>query len=240
MEKPVKKKALLSWSGGKDSALCLYELRQSGAWEVAGLLTTITEDYGRVSMHGVREALLAQQADALGLPLVVVTIPADCSNEVYERRMREVLEEKAAAGVSSVAFGDIFLEDLRRYREGRLQEVSLKAVFPLWGRDTRELARSFIGLGFKAVVTCVDLNALDGRFAGRDFDESFLRDLPQGVDPCGENGEFHSFVWDGPVFARPVRIQRGEVVVREGRFWFCDLLPGLTGPARPAGGPGLP
>lgn len=233
-------KAVLSWSGGKDSALCLYELRQSGAWEVVGLLTTVTEDYGRVSMHGVRNALLAMQADALGLPLVRVSIPADCSNEDYERRMQEVLEQEAAVGVSSVAFGDIFLEDLRRYRESRLQEVSLKAVFPLWKRETRELARSFVGLGFKAVVTCVDSSALDGRFAGRDFDESFLRDLPEGVDPCGENGEFHSFVWDGPIFARPVPIRRGKVVVREGRFWFCDLLPGVKGPTRRAGRPGLP
>jgi len=239
MEKPVEK-AILSWSGGKDSALALYELRRTGLYDVVGLVTTVTEDYGRVSMHGVREALLAEQAEALGLALLCVTIPADCSNEVYEKRMRKLLEEQTAFGVFTVAFGDIFLEDLRQYRESRLAEVSMKAVFPLWKRDTRSLARSFVQLGFKAVVTCVDSQALDGWFAGRDFDESFLRDLPAGVDPCGENGEFHSFVWDGPVFARPVPIERGEVVVREGRFWFCDLLPGVTGTTRPGGGPGLP
>lgn len=217
-------KVMLSWSGGKDSALCLYEMRRSGAWEVAGLLTTVTEDYGRVSMHGVREAVLAEQAEAIGLPLVPVTLPADCSNEVYEKRMGEVLEKQRTLGVLTVAFGDIFLEDVRRYREARLAEVSMKALFPLWKRDTSELARTFVHLGFRAVVTCVDSSALDGRFAGRDFDESFLRDLPAGVDPCGENGEFHSFVWHGPVFARPVPIERGKVVVRDGRFWCCDLV----------------
>lgn len=218
-------KTILSWSGGKDSALALYELRHAGSCEVAGLLTTVTEDYGRVSMHGVREALLEEQANALGLPLVRVTIPANCSNGVYELRMREVLEEQKAGGILTVAFGDIFLEDLRRYRESRLAEVSMKALFPLWKQDTRELARSFIRLGFRAFVTCVDSQTLEGRFAGRDFDESFLWDLPASVDPCGENGEFHSFVWDGPIFDRPVPIERGEIVVREGRFWFCDLLP---------------
>lgn len=230
-------KTILSWSGGKDSALCLSELRSSGVWEVVALLTTVTEDYGRVSMHGVREALLAEQAVAVGLPLVRVTLPADSSNEVYEKRMREVLEGQRADGIGSVAFGDILLEDLRRYRESRLAEVSMKAVFPLWRRNTRELALSFLARGFRAIVTCVDSSAMDGRFVGRDFDESFLRDLPAGVDPCGENGEFHSFVWDGPVFARPVPIERGEVVVRENRFWFCDLLPRIPGPARRAESP---
>ena len=216
--------ALLAWSSGKESAMALYEL-QRGGYEVLALLTVLTEDYDRVSMHGVRRALLERQAASLGLPLSQVVIAKDSSMEDYEAAMRRTLEHYAALGVSSVAFGDVSLEDLRRHREGKLAQVGMKAVFPIWKRDTAELARSFLDLGFKAVITCVDSRVLDKAFVGRDFDERFLRDLPDGVDPCGENGEFHSFVYDGPVFAEEVPHDTGQVVLRDNRFWFCDLLP---------------
>ena len=217
--------ALLAWSSGKESAMALHELRREGRYEVLALLTVLTEDYDRVSMHGVRRALLKRQAASLGLPLSQVVVAKDSSMEDYEAAMRRTLEHYAALGVSSVAFGDVSLEDLRRHREGKLAQVGMKAVFPIWKRDTAELARSFLDLGFKAVVTCVDSRVLDKAFVGRDFDERFLRDLPDGVDPCGENGEFHSFVYDGPVFAEEVPHDTGQVVLRDNRFWFCDLLP---------------
>jgi uncharacterized protein (TIGR00290 family) len=221
----MRRSVLLSWSGGKDSALALHELLKDHGHRVAALLTTVTEDYGRISMHGIRRTILDQQAASLDLPLEVVLIPKVCSNETYERRMRRVLERQAAAGVTAVAIGDIFLEDLRRHREEKLLEVGMEALFPIWGRDTRELACAFIELGFKAVVTCVDTHALDGSFAGREFDGRFLADLPTGVDPCGENGEFHTCVFDGPIFSRPIRFTKGDVVLRDDRFLFCDLVP---------------
>ncbi|MEW6441965.1 MAG: diphthine--ammonia ligase [bacterium] len=221
----MNRKVILSWSGGKDSALCLHAIRQAGRYEVAALLTTVTEGYQRVSMHGVREELLEDQAASLGVPLDKVPIPMNGSNEEYEGRMKTVLEKWLAAGVARVAFGDIFLEDLRKYREDNLAKLSMQAHFPLWKKDTAELARQFIRLGFRAVVTCVDCRALDRSFAGREIDERFLADLPAGADPCGENGEFHSFVWDGPLFRRPVRLERGQAVLRDERFCFCDLLP---------------
>ena len=216
---------LLAWSSGKDSALTLHELQQSDTCEIPALLTTLTEGYDRVSMHGVREVLLERQAESIGLPLVKVRIPQDSSLEEYERRMGAVLERYAAGGVSAVAFGDIFLEDLRKDREEKLARVGLRGEFPLWHRDTGELARRFVDLGFKAVITCVDTELLDGSFTGRTFDEALLADLPEGVDPCGENGEFHSFVTDGPVFARPVAHEIGPTVLRDNRFCFCDLTP---------------
>jgi uncharacterized protein (TIGR00290 family) len=215
---------LMSWSGGKDSALSLHDLRKDGRFRVAALLTTVTEEYDRVSMHGIRRTILERQAESLGLPLDVVLIPKVCSNEAYERRMREALGRQTAGGVSAVAVGDIFLEDLRRYRERKLSEAGLEAVFPIWGRSTTELSRTFIELGFRALVTCVDTQALDGSFAGREFDEGFLADLPPGVDPCGENGEFHTCVIDGPIFSRPIRVTKGKVVLRENRFLFADLV----------------
>ncbi|GAB4389174.1 MAG: ATPase [Thermodesulfovibrionales bacterium] len=215
---------LFTWSGGKDSALALHELLAGGA-RVSALLTTVTAQYGRVSMHGVREDLLRRQAASLGIPLETVAISADSSNEEYQARMHEALLRHRRLGTARVAFGDIFLEDLRRYREENLRRAGMEAVFPIWGRKTPELARRFLALGFRAVVTCVDSEALDGSFAGREYDESFLSDLPPGVDPCGENGEFHSFVYDGPIFSEPVAVARGEVVVRDGRFHFCDLVP---------------
>lgn len=218
-------KILLAWSGGKDSALALDELLRVEDYEVVGLLTTLTEGYDRVSMHGVRKALLEQQALSLGLPLEEVYIPQECSNEQYEARMQETMGRCAHAGITAVAFGDLFLEDIRAYREKKLSRAGLKAHFPLWHRKTTELARFFIDRGFEAVVTCVDSQALGFSFVGRNFDDGFLLDLPPGVDPCGENGEFHSFVGDGPLFRERIPFKKGEVVLRENRFYFCDLVP---------------
>jgi uncharacterized protein (TIGR00290 family) len=181
----VKEKVLLSWSSGKDSGLALHELKKNSCYEVVGLLTTVTEGYERVSMHGVRMALLSQQAENMGMFLERVYIPKESSNEKYENAMKESLLRHKDKGVSAVGFGDLFLEDLKAYREKRLSEVGLKAVFPLWKRDTKVLSREFIRLGFKAVITCVDSKALDGRFSGREFDEQLLSELPGDVDPCG-------------------------------------------------------
>jgi uncharacterized protein (TIGR00290 family) len=213
---------LFCWSGGKDSAMALHVLRQQGEMRVASLLTTVTEGYERVSMHGVRRTLLARQAAVIGLPLHEVRIPPACVNPVYEARMREALLSQKAAGVRWVAFGDVFLQDLREYRERNLAQVEMMAMFPIWKRDTRELARDFCELGFRAVAVCIDSKKLGREFAGRELDESFFRDLPNGVDPCGENGEFHTFVYDGPIFSNAIAVERGEVVERDG-FYFCDL-----------------
>jgi len=222
----VPEKVLFTWSGGKDSALALHEIQSAGEYDVIALLTTVTGDYGRVSMHGVRVELLEMQAKAIGIPLEQVVISKGADNGEYERAMGSALSRYQAQGVSVVAFGDIFLADLRKYREEKLAAVNMRALFPIWERDTAELARSFIAQGFKAKVSCVDSHFLEGKnFAGRDFDSAFLADLPMGVDPCGENGEFHTFVHGGPVFRKPVRCERGEVVLRENRYWFCDLLP---------------
>jgi uncharacterized protein (TIGR00290 family) len=226
----VKTRTIMAWSGGKDSALALHRLRESGAWRVEALLTTLTEDYDRVSMHGVRNALLEEQGRSLRLPLVRVYIPADCSNETYDERMRSALAGCKGRKIDHVAFGDIYLQDVRRYREERLAQVPMQGVFPLWGLDTGRLARDFIRLGLRAVITCVDLRALDPSFAGREFDEGFLSDLPPGVDPCGENGEFHSFVYDGPGFSFPLAVEVGDRVERTG-FVFADLT--LRGRAQP-------
>ena len=220
---------LLSWSGGKDSALALAALRQRPEYEIVALVTTISRAHDRISMHGVRRALLEQQAVALGLPVEQVLLPEQASNAEYEATMAATLGPYVAQGVGGVAFGDIFLEDLRQYREERLALLGLRGLFPLWGRDTATLAHEAIRQGIKAVISCVDTRALDGAFAGRPFDEQFLADLPAGVDPCGEHGEFHSFVYDGPHFQRPVRWSRGAQVERDG-FRFCDLIP-VTNPA---------
>lgn len=224
-------KVLVSWSGGKDSALALYELKKAGGYEVCALLTTVTEEYDRISMHGVRRALLEQQAASLGLSLEQVSISADMSSEEYGARMREVLERHLARGVSSVVFGDVFLEDVRKYREDNLSKVGMRGLFPLWGRDTGELAHTFVDLGFEAVITCVDTHILDGGFVGRVFDRQFLSELPAGVDPCGENGAFHSFVYAGPVFGERIAYTKGETVLRENRFQYCDLMPVQVGKA---------
>jgi len=220
----MKEKVLLTWSGGKDSALALWEMKRSRIYEISAMLTTITEDYKRVSMHGVRKDLLEIQMESLGYPLQKVFIPKDCTNERYEQSMREILKRHLELGVSSVAFGDINLEEVRKYRENNLSKMGIKAIFPLWRMDTAELANRFVSLGFKAVVTCVDSKVLDRKFVGMEFDERFLGELPQGIDPCGENGEFHTFVYDGPIFKYSVPWTRGEVVVREKRFYYCDLV----------------
>ncbi len=218
-------KVLLTWSGGKESAMALYELRRSHDYEVAALLTTVTEDYNRISMHGVQTTLLEMQAECLGLAMEKVSITKNSSNEEYEATMRDKLVDYQRRGVSSVVFGDIFLEDVRRYREENLSKIGMRGFFPLWKRDTTELAHTFIELGFKAVVTCVDSDVLDRAFVGRVFDEQFLSQLPPAVDPCGENGEFHSFVCDGPIFRKRVSHKKGEVVLRDNRFYYCDLIP---------------
>ncbi len=220
------KKVILSWSGGKDSAMAFMELSRDSRYKIESLLTTVTAGYDRISMHGVRVSLLEEQADSLGLPLIKVAIPQGSSNEQYESAMRKVLVGAQAKGVTAVAFGDLFLEDVRRYREEKLSQIGMAAVFPIWKRNTRELASSFLKAGFKAILVCVDSNSLDQSFAGRAFDESLLADLPRSVDPCGENGEFHTFVYAGPIFDHPISIRLGETVLRENRFWFCDLLPG--------------
>jgi uncharacterized protein (TIGR00290 family) len=212
----------LSWSGGKDSALTLWALRLQGV-EPEALITTVTDAYDRISMHGVRRELLAKQADATGIPLVEVRIPPACVNEVYEARMTEAFASAPLASVETVAFGDLFLEDVRAYREERLTASGRRGVFPLWGRDTGVLAREFIAAGFQAFIVTLDPRALDASFAGRAYDEQLLAELPASVDPCGENGEFHTFVHAGPIFSEPIACETGEVVEREG-FVFCDVI----------------
>ncbi|HTF22749.1 MAG TPA: diphthine--ammonia ligase [Candidatus Limnocylindria bacterium] len=215
---------LFCWSGGKDSAMALHTLLQQKHFEVVALLTTVTEGYDRIAMHGVRRELLERQARSVGLPLQEVRIPPQCVNPVYEARMEEALHLFYDQGVRTVAFGDIFLEDLRAYREKNLARIGMAALFPLWQRDTRELIRFFHQQRFRAVAACIDTKVLDPSFAGRELDESFFRDLPPQADPCGENGEFHTFVFDGPIFQSPIPVRAGDVVNRDG-FVFCDLLP---------------
>jgi uncharacterized protein (TIGR00290 family) len=213
----------LSWSGGKDSSLTLWTLLSQGAVPEA-LITTVTDEYDRISMHGVRHELLTRQADALGIPLVEIRIPPACVNDIYEERMTQAFTSPPLSGVKAVAFGDLFLEDVRAYRETRLTAVGKRGLFPLWGRDTGALAHEFVAAGFQATIACLDPRALDASFAGRSYDERLLADLPAGVDPCGENGEFHTFVHAGPIFTEPIACATGEVVERDG-FVFCDLMP---------------
>jgi len=217
----------MSWSGGKDSAIALHEILRGDQFEVVALMTSISDEYRRVSHHGVREILLDQQADALGLPLEKVYLPSGkhqpCTNEVYEQIMGTVLAKFQARGVQTVAFGDLFLEDLRSWREANLAKVGMRGLFPIWRRDTTEMAHEVVRSGFKAYLSCVEGKMGPG-FVGRPYDENLLRDLPPGIDPCGENGEFHSFVHDGPIFNRPVPVRVGEIVIRDGRH-YADLLP---------------
>lgn len=218
-------KALFTWSGGKDSAMALYELQKARGYEISALLTTVTEDYDRISMHGVQSILVEQQAESLGIPVEKVYITKESSNEEYEAKMRSKLTSYKNKGISSVVFGDIFLEDLRKYREENLSKIGMRGIFPIWKRDTKELAYTFIDLGFKAVITCVDSEVLDKRFVGREFDTQFLSEIPSTADPCGENGEFHSFVYDGPIFRKKILHSRGEIVLRNNRFYYCELIP---------------
>lgn len=214
----------MCWSGGKDSCVALHELRASGELEVETLLTTVTKDHDRISIHGVPRSLLHQQVQALGMPLKEVFIPAKCTNADYEAAMGEAFAELRREGIETVAYGDLFLADIRAYRDALMGRHSMTALYPVWGRDTHQFVRDFVRAGFEAVTCCVDLNVLAEHFAGRLLDARFLADLPSGVDPCGENGEFHTFVFNGPGFAEPVPIRIGAPAVF-GRFAYCDLQP---------------
>jgi len=216
-------KALLSWSSGKDSAYSLHVARQEHAYEIVGLLTTVTSNYGRVSMHGVRESVLEEQAGRVGLPLMKVSIPSPCSNAEYEAAMQRAMNDARERGITHVLFGDLYLEDIRSYREANLARVGMQAGFPIWGRNTHELAHEMVSLGLRAILTCVDPKRLPATFAGRTFDRELLRDLPPDVDPCGENGEFHTCVVAGPMFSAPLDVVVGEVVERDG-FVFADVM----------------
>lgn len=218
-------KALIAWSSGKDSAWALHEARSKGEYDIVAAFTTVTDTFARVSMHGVREELLQAQLDAARLPSIVVRIPFPCSNEIYEREMEAAMARAKAEGVTHVIFGDLFLEDLRAYREAKLAQAGMTAVFPLWQRPTDALAREMIAAGIEAHLATIDLAKLPAAFAGRCFDAGLLADLPAGIDPCGENGEFHSFVSAGPMLAERIPVIVGETVIREG-FAFADLLPG--------------
>lgn len=219
-----RKKAWLSWSSGKDSAWSLEIVRRQGEYDVEALLTTVNAEYQRVAMHAVREALLREQAESAGLPLMTVPIPYPCPNGAYEEAMAAAIAKARAEGVTHMIFGDLFLEDIRRYREEKLAGSGITPVFPLWGIDTRQLAGEMVEGGLRALLTCIDPKKLDDSFAGRIFDGNFLDDLPSTVDPCGENGEFHTFACQGPMFRHPIEIERGVVVERDG-FVFADALP---------------
>lgn len=237
----MREKIIFNWSGGKDSALCLYKILQQNQYDILCLLTSVSELYQRISMHGVRVNLLEAQAKSIGLPLHKMFIPDMPSMEMYEKVMRSTLENLKTQGATASLFGDIFLEDLREYRERQLSILNLKGIFPLWKMDTNKLIHEFIDVGFKAIITCINDNYLDKSFVGRIIDEDFIKELPAGVDPCGENGEFHSFVFDGPVFKTPVHFVKGELVYKKytarqhdeddskespfaNGFWYCDLV----------------
>lgn len=219
---------LLSWSGGKDSSLALYELRENEKYrdfQVKALLTTFTRDYNRISMHGVRRELVLAQTASIGLPVEEVWIPSKATNEIYQSEtIKSIMKWKEKEDTSSIVFGDLFLEDIRAYREKFLREIGIECVFPLWKRDTSELAKFFVNSGFKAIICTVDPKKLDPKFCGREYDHEFLSDIPESVDPCGENGEFHTFVYNGPIFKEKVQVRVGDIVEREG-FYFADILP---------------
>ncbi len=217
-------KVLVCTSAGKDSTFALYKILQDKNYKVVAMLTTVTRDYDRISMHGVRRTLLEQYAESIGIPLEMVFITKGADNAEYEKNMEAALRKYQKQGINSCVFGDLFLEDIRAYREKNLAKIGMKGIFPLWEMDTKELAREFIDLGFKAVISCIDPKQIDKSFAGRVFDGSFLKDLPAKADPCGENGEFHSFVFDGPIFKQKINWTKGEIV-EKGGFWFCDLVP---------------
>jgi uncharacterized protein (TIGR00290 family) len=244
-----KTKAVFNWSGGKDSSLCLYHLLKQNAYEITTLLTSVNEKFRRVSMHGVREELLEQQAKSIGLPLKTLMLPEMTSMPVYEDLLLKTWKEFKEEGITHSVFGDIFLEDLKKYREEQLARVNIQAVFPLWQKSTRYLIEEFIDLGFKAILVCINEKHLDHSFAGRIIDKDLLKDIPRSVDPCGENGEYHSFVFDGPIFKRPIAFETGEVVYRNYKpvnsdkeedtcfsknthydtgFWYCDLLTNIN------------
>src|SRR6516164_4984464 len=233
---------VMSWSGGKDSAMALHEVLRAGPYAIVALLTSVSAEYRRISHHGVREALLEDQADAIGIPLHKVYLPSSgshpCTNETYEQIMGDVMAGYKAQGIETVAFGDLFLEDLRAYRERNLAKADMRGLFPLWKRDTSRLARDVLALGFKAYLSCVEGKVGPG-FAGRAYDGELLAALPPGIDPCGEYGEFHTYVYDGPIFRRPVRVKIGEIVTRDGRY-YADLLPEELGAEATATVPAIP
>jgi uncharacterized protein (TIGR00290 family) len=234
-ERVKRRKTMLSWSSGKDSAWSLHVLRDEGLYDVVALLTTVTRQFDRVAMHGVRRELLEAQARAAQLPLWQLEIPSPCSNAEYEAVMRGAVERAVSEGVECIAFGDLFLEDIRRYREERLAGTGIEPVFPLWQRPTAELAREMIASGLRARITCLDPRVMPSELAGREFDDRLLSELPPHIDPCGERGEFHTFAYDGPMFGAAVRVDTGETVEREG-FVFTDLL--AAAPERTARGAG--
>ncbi len=221
------RKILLSWSSGKDSAWALHVLRQQNQYEIAGLITTINSGFDRVAMHSTRRALLELQAEVARLPLITIPLPWPCSNADYELAMKQACDQAVAQGITAIAFGDLFLTDVRAYRERQLKDTGLKPLFPIWGIPTDQLAREMVNSGLRARLVCVDPKQLSPEFIGRDFDQRLLDELPPGVDPCGENGEFHSFAYAGPMFSRPIAIATGEKVERDG-FWFCDVLPSVA------------
>lgn len=222
----------MSWSGGKDSAMALHELLRGGEFEVVSLLTSVSEEFRRISHHGVRESLLDEQAKAIGIPLRKVYLPSGesggCTNEVYEAIMAKEMATYRDEGIFTVAFGDLFLEDLRAWREANLARAGMRGIFPVWKRETNEFAREVISREFRARLSCVE-GRVGPAFAGREYDEALLRDLPAGVDPCGENGEFHTFVFDGPIFRVPVSVCVGEIVMRDGRY-YADLASAAASP----------
>ncbi len=217
-------KVIVAWSGGKDSALALYEVMKSGM-DVVGLLTTVTQEYNRISIHGVRRVLLERQAASLGFSVDEMLLPKGAADKDYEKEFLAFARSYRSREVVGVVFGDIFLEDVKKFRDDLLARVGMHGIYPLWKRDTQTLANHFIDLGFKAIITVVDSKALGRELSGRLYDKQFLADLPAGVDPCGENGEFHTFVFNGPIFTNPIMFATGEVVFRENRFWYTDLLP---------------
>lgn len=220
----MNEKIIFTWSGGKDSAMALSELMNKPKTEIMTLLTTVTQGYQRISMHGVRKSLLKKQAQAIGLPIEIVELPKKFTASEYEKLMKQKLLLLQKKGAQKVAFGDIFLEDLKKQRENNLAAIGMKAIFPIWKRKTKKLASDFINLKFKAIITCIDSAKLDKKFIGRIYNKKFIADLPRNIDPCGENGEFHSFVFDGPIFNKPVSYEKGQIVLKNNRFYYCDLL----------------
>jgi uncharacterized protein (TIGR00290 family) len=234
----MKPKAIFNWSSGKDSAFALYKILQENQFEISSLLTSINKEFQRISMHGVRVSLLEKQAESLGFPLIKMELPKEPTMEEYREIMSKTMNEIKTNGVTHSVFGDIFLEDLRKYREDQLESVGIKGIFPLWKINTANLIHDFLDLGFKTIVTCVNETYLDKSFAGRIIDKNFINDLPVNVDPCGENGEFHTFTFDGPIFKNPIDFEIGEIVKKtyprpksdendednEYVFWFCDLI----------------
>lgn len=221
----MKEPIVMSYSGGKDSSLALYQILKSPDWEVKRLLTTADSTYKRSSMHGVRTELFQQQAESIGLPLDVVWLTPEDGGDGYQSKMTRALENYKANGLNHIAFGDLYLADVREYREKMNETIGLGSVFPVWGIPTKEFAERFITLGFKAIVVCVDTTQLDASFCGREFDQAFLNDLPEGTDWCAENGEFHTFCYDGPIFSKPIFFKKGDHSLRENRFQYIDLLP---------------